>query len=94
MFPGAKPLTDVQRQALCRMMYQAFLEVRALGSTGTAQASDLADAFHNLPIDMWSDHFSLLYFRDVFLAAYQNKYADAQKFNYIAMLDEIMAMDG
>src|SRR5262245_12280316 len=49
--PDARLLTEQQRQELCRMLFNALLEIRGLGSQGKAQqAADLADAFHNLPI--------------------------------------------
>lgn len=94
MSSDAKPLTDAQRQALCRMMHLAFIEIRSLGSTGTAQASALADAFHNLPTDLWMEDFSLSYFRDVFLSPYQNKYPQGRCYDYISMVNEIIDTDG
>ncbi len=95
MHPDSKPLTDAQRQALCRMMYRAFLEIRSLGSSGTEQSSALADAFHNLPNDLWWDEFSLTFFRDAFLTAYQTKYPrNGGLFDYVAMVNEIIAMEG
>ncbi len=94
MPPDAKPLTDAQRQALCRMMHLAFVEIRSLGSTGTAQAAELADAFHNLPADMWREDFSLSFIRDCFLISYHNKYPHGRCFDYVAMVNEIIEMDG
>jgi hypothetical protein len=94
MFPDAKPLTDAQRQALCRMMHAAFLEIRLLGSEGTAQAAELADAFHNLPAYLWREDFSLSFFRDCFLVGYHNKYPSSRRFDYVAMVNEIIAMEG
>jgi hypothetical protein len=88
----AKLPTDAQRRSLCDMLYYALLEMRLLGWEGkSAQAADLADAFHNLPQGMWSDSFSLRSFRDSFLLAYQQKYPERST-NYLAMVDEIMAM--
>jgi len=50
------------------MMHSAFLEIRALGwASKSEQAAELADAFHNLPTDMWKEHFSLEFLRDAFL---------------------------
>jgi hypothetical protein len=75
------------------MMYWAFLEMRHLGASGkAAQAGDLADAFHNLPTDMWRNDFSLQFFRDSFLMVYQKKYPEPRFRNYIAMVDEIIGM--
>lgn len=60
-----------------------------LGWEGKAeQAADIADAFHNLPIYLWSDQFSLSFFRK-FLEAYQQKYQEVECYNYVEMLDEI-----
>jgi hypothetical protein len=50
MLADAKPLTDLQRQHLCELIYDALLEIRLHGWEGRAeQAADLAEAFHNLP---------------------------------------------
>lgn len=93
MHPDAKLPTDAQRQKLSEMMHQAFIEMRLLGWDGKAeQAADLADAFHNLPRDMWQIDFSLQFFRDAFLAVYQKKYPVRLVRDYVAMVDEIIAM--
>jgi hypothetical protein len=87
--PDARLLTERQRQELCRMLFNALLEIRGLGSEGKAQqAADLADAFHNLPIYLWSDKFSLSLFRS-FLESYQQKYQEVGCYNYVKMLDEM-----
>ena len=58
------------------------------GWEGKAErAADLADAFHNLPVHLWSEDFSLEFFRK-FLAAYREKYPEDEGFNYLKMLDE------
>ena len=86
-FPDSKPLTVEQRRKLCQMLFMALLEMRAAGWAGKAQqAADLADAFHNLPIGMWHDDFSLEFFRK-FLESYRQKYPDA--FNYLVALEEV-----
>jgi hypothetical protein len=93
MHPDAKVLTEAQRQKLCEMLYHAFIELRLLGWSGKAeQAADLADAFHNLPASLWKDDFSLRFFRDSFLGVYQRKYPEGRVRDYVAMLDEIIAM--
>jgi hypothetical protein len=85
--------SDAQRDKLCEMMYFAFLEIRALGWAGKSeQAADLADAFHNLPKEMWTKNFSLEFFRDSFLTVYQKKYPERENRNYVAMLNEIILM--
>jgi len=91
MHPDSKPLTDAQRRELCKMIYRAFIEIRAMGSAKATQASDLADAFHNLPNDIWRNDFSFQFFRNSFLMAYKNKYPTGT-FDYVAMLDEIIAL--
>ena len=90
MFPDSRMPTELERQQLCRMLYHALLEIRRLGTFGKAkQASDLADAFHNLPVYLWSEEFSLAFFR-TFLEGYHAKYPEgAETFDYIAMLDKI-----
>ena len=87
--PDARLLTERQRQELCKMLFNALLEIRGLGSEGKAQqAADLADAFHNLPVYLWSDEFSLSIFRE-FLEGYQRLYPERGCFDYVKMLDEI-----
>ena len=85
----ARLLTEQERQGLCKMLFNALLEIRMLGNEGKAeQAADVADAFHNLPIYLWSDKFSLSLFRR-FLEEYQRKYQQDGCYNYVKMLDEI-----
>jgi len=85
-------ITDAHRKKLSEMMHWAFVEIRLLGSTGKAeQAADLADAFHNLPKEMWKKEFSLEYFRDAFLVDYQEKYPDDRIRDYIAVVNRILA---
>jgi hypothetical protein len=65
-------LTNAQRQKLCEMMSEALSELRMLGWAGKSeQAGGLADAFHNLPIGIWPDDFSLSFFRNSFVGAYR-----------------------
>jgi hypothetical protein len=87
-----KPLTENQRRQLCNLMVSAFLEIRALGWAGhAAQAADLADAFHNLPIHLWRDDFNIEFFRNDLLA-YDKKYAgNGQVTSYVKALDRIAA---
>jgi hypothetical protein len=95
MHPDARLPTDAQRKKLCEMMHYAFIEMRLLGWGGKAeQAADLADAFHNLPRDMWREDFSLRFFRDAFLKVYQQKYPEGRVRDYVTMVDEIAAMVG
>jgi hypothetical protein len=91
--PDARLLTEQERQELCKILFNALLEIRMLGWEGKAeQAGDVADAFHNLPIYLWSDKFSLSLFRR-FLEEYQQKYPGSGGFDYVKMLDEIAKKD-
>ncbi|HEY4952302.1 MAG TPA: hypothetical protein VII71_02835 [Verrucomicrobiae bacterium] len=93
MHPDSKPLTDAQRQKLCKILHHALVDLRMFGyAKNSEQVSDLADAFHNLPNELWQKDFSLSFFRDAFIAPYQKKYAGQGIRNYIAMVDEIIAM--
>ncbi|HEY7183974.1 MAG TPA: hypothetical protein VIC84_21255 [Blastocatellia bacterium] len=88
--PDARPLTERERQELCKILFNALLEIRGLGNEGKAeQAADVADAFHNLPVYLWSDKFSLSLFRR-FLEEYQQKYEKVECYNYVKMLDEMI----
>lgn len=72
------------------MLHWALIEMRGLGHQGKAeQAADLADAFHNLPVYLWSEDFSLSFFRK-FLESYQSRYSERGSFDYLKMLDEMM----
>jgi len=71
------------------MLFNALLEIRMLGREGKAeQAADVAHVFHNLPIYLWSDKFSMSLFRR-FLEEYQQMYLEREGFDYVKMLDEI-----
>jgi len=86
-------LSNEQRDKLCEMMYFAFLEIRSLGGQGKAeQAADLADAFHNLPKDMWTDSFDLVEFRNLYLRPYQEKYSGQATRNYVDLVTDIILM--
>lgn len=75
------------------MMYFAFVEIRTLGWSGKAkQAADLADAFHNLPNDLWKESLTLEEFRDVYLKTYQEKHPDSLMRNFVSMADEVIRM--
>lgn len=75
------------------MMGGAFIEIRRLGwHEGKAeQAGRLADAFHNVPAEMWQSHFSLLTFRDLYLSHYQEKYP-AGRCDFVSWIDKIISM--
>lgn len=81
--------TPTQREALCNLLHYAFVELRLLGWAARAdQAADLADAFHNLPKEMWGwGNFNWDMTRGM-LEAYQAKWHGHTQFDYVAMLDE------
>jgi hypothetical protein len=88
--PDARMPNDRERQELCKMLFHALIEIRNLGWEGKAErAGDLADAFHNLPVYLWSEQFSFGIFRQ-FLKEYQEKYAGSGLFDYVKDLDRIM----
>jgi len=89
-FADAKLLTEGQREAMARLAYLAFLEIRILGREGkAAQAADLADAFHNLPLLLWRPEFSMTCQRAAF-SRYHAKYGVRDGFDYLAELDTII----
>ena len=88
MHPDSKLPSQSQQMRLCDMLHHALVNIRMLAGSGCGeQASDLADAFHNLPHEIWCDYFSVSYFRDAFLMAYISKWNDGRI--YLEMLDEI-----
>lgn len=85
--------TEPQRQRLCEMMTWAFVEIRMLGWNGHAQqAADLADAFHNLPQEMYGCGGWWWSILREYLQRYQQKYEVSR--DYVAKLDEIRALAG
>jgi hypothetical protein len=90
MHPDSGLPNDQQRKKLCEMLSHALVEIRARAGDGQHQrAHDLADAFHNLPRDMWCDHFSISFFREAFLRPYYREWPVERPFDYLAMLDEV-----
>jgi hypothetical protein len=90
MHPDSRLPNDAQRKKLCEMLHHAFVDIRSLAGGGHGeQASDLADAFHNLPHEMWCDYFSITYFRDSFLGPYYRKWPQRPVHDYRTMLEEV-----
>ncbi len=84
-----------QRQGLCEMIAAAFEEIRLLGWDGkAAQAADLADAFHNVPREMYGrGKWSPDTFRRA-LEGYHQKYhvpGQSADRNYATWFDRVMA---
>jgi hypothetical protein len=89
-------ITDSQRKELCNLLHQVLLDIRLLArNKHHQQAHDLADAFHNLPIGMWSDRFNLVFLRDRYLLPYHQRYQKQPIIlvdtNYLTHLDSIIA---
>ena len=89
LHPDSQTPNDAQRKKLCEMLHHALVEIRWLAGAGRSQqASELADVFHNLPVEMWRDYFSLKYFREAFLEPYIQRWPKTIG-NYRLMLDEV-----
>jgi hypothetical protein len=85
-------ITDAHRKTLSEMIHFALVEIRLLGWGGKSeQAADLADAFHNLPKEMWREDFNLEYFRDAFLKVYQEKYPEGRVRDYVGLVNALLA---
>lgn len=86
-------LSNAQLRKLCEMVHHSFVELRHLARSGECeQAEHLADAFHNLPNDVWRSPFSLRGFRDRRLEPFQKKYPRQGQWDYVARVNEIIAM--
>lgn len=95
-------LSNEQKELFCRMFYRAFVEIRILGRSKRAeQAAALADAFHNLPLEVFSKKFSFDRVR-MYLDSYQKQYPryvlkDGIKFaddnDYLKTLDFIESLN-
>jgi hypothetical protein len=91
IFTDARMPTETERQRLSRLMYIAFCDLRALALDGQIQqAKDLAEAFHNIPLLIYTGDFSFKAFRD-FLERYQQKYADKARYNYLQEWEKLNA---
>ena len=83
--------TEQQRELLCDMIHAAFIELRLLGWAGeAAAAADLADAFHNIPKEMFGwGTFRWDAFRGM-LNHYQGKWRNKLSGrDYVEMLEQI-----
>ena len=86
-------LNDGQRKKLGELLHNALVEIRELGRAGKAeQAADLADAFHNMPNDMWDDDFALEQFCDLYLKGYQAKYSEGRIYDFTGLIEQIIKM--
>lgn len=82
--------TEWERQKLCEMIWRSFIEIRRLAYDGNSeQIAELTETFHNLPELLYSDNFSMKYFR-LSLEAYHFKYPQNETGgNFLEMLDKI-----
>jgi hypothetical protein len=78
--------TEKQKQALCELMQAAFVELRILDGE---QAHDLANAFHNMPREMYGwGTWSVARTRTA-LQNYQLKHNDNLGVNYVELFNAI-----
>jgi hypothetical protein len=90
MHPDSRVPNEAQHRKLCDMLHHALVEIRMLAGGGHGeQAADLADAFHNLPLEIGRNSFSVAFFREAYVVPYYRKWPDRRLFDYIALLDEI-----
>jgi hypothetical protein len=90
MHPDSRLPNNAQQKKLCDMVHRALVDIRMLAATGRGeQASDLADAFHNIPQEIWVEYFSVSFFREAFLIPYYRKWPDRTPCDYLAMLEEV-----
>lgn len=93
MHPDSRLPNPTQQKKLCDLLHHALVDIRTLAGSGrSAQASDLADAFHNLPQEIWCNSFSISSFRQAFLVPYYRKWPDRRPLDYIGLLDEVEKM--
>jgi hypothetical protein len=89
-YPDSQLPTDEQKKKLCYLLFMALAEIRIAGTRGRSQeAADLADAFHNLPLGIWHEWFSLDIFRQ-HMETYCKKYPHS--YDYLSAVDEIRRM--
>jgi len=88
----ARMLTEVERQWLVRLMYLAFCDLRglALKPERLEQAHDLADAFHNVPLLLFTQNFSIQTFKR-FIEDYQRKYEGRLTIDYLKEWERLTA---
>jgi len=81
--------TQQEQRSLVRLIYLAFVDLRALAKEGKSeQARALAEAFHNVALMMYSDRFSFGAFVD-FLKRYQETFDGQAQFNYLAEWEKL-----
>ena len=92
-FHDASLPSESQWRALSRLAYVAFCDMRTLGREGkNQQVADLAEAFHNLPLMLWTENFSMNCQRDFFLRYQKQHGVHHPSFDYLAEFEKIAAM--
>jgi hypothetical protein len=83
--------TEWERQKLCEMISWAFIEIDRLAlNRELERVAALTRAFHNLPQLLYSEHFSLNYFRSS-LKVYHSEYPQNETGgDFLEMLDKII----
>ena len=88
-FEDSRLPTEQERKLLSRLMYLAFCDIRALAKKGgNEQARALAEAFHNVPLFMYTEDFSFHAFRES-VQRYQEVYHDKLRINYLREWDAL-----
>ena len=84
---------EERRKRLCEMMHSAFVVLRALcDENKSKQAGRLADAFHNLPTEMYGvGSWDLVRLRQGLLE-YEQEYETHHR-DFVGMLDDIFDID-
>lgn len=92
-YPDAKALDETQRRELTKLAHAGFVEIRSLLWSGrTEQAIAAAEAFHNLPLFLYSDRFSFRAVREA-MERYQQKFPSTGTIDFVAEVDRIAAGD-
>ena len=85
--------TESQRVRLLDMVARAFIEIRMLGWSGQSeQAADIADAFHNIPREIYGWGCWNIRITRGMLESYQDKYHHMDysgRTNYVAIFNTI-----
>lgn len=89
--PSNPPLlSEQQRQDLLQLVYHALVIIRYVGGHGNAErAADLADAVHNLPVEVAGVHRFDWNCTRKRLARYERKHSGNPNGGFVALLDSI-----
>ena len=81
--------THEQQRGLCSVVARALVEIRSLArESGNRQIEELADAFHNMPRDMFEQGAWNHEFARGALLDYGNRY---KRSGYVSEFDQVMA---